>query len=415
MGDSMAVPVLDTLRVGFIGSGFVAHFHLQSLLGVRNVRLAGVYSPTAAHREAFAKLANEKGLGPCRAFESIGAMIASGEIDALWILSANQARIETMRAINQAAKTARGALRAIACEKPLARSVAEGREMLRLAEDAGLLHGYLENQLFTPAVMRGKDIIWRRAVPAAGRPYLARAAEEHSGPHAPWFWQGDKQGGGVVLDMMCHSLEVARYLLTRPGAPRDSLKLVSATGAIATLKWNQPRYVAELKARTGVDYAQRRPSEDFARGVITLAAEGGQEVIIEATTSWAFVGAGLRIQLEMFGPEYSFEYASLAAGLKIFMSRQIKGAEGEDLVEKQNAEQGLMPVIEDEAATYGYTDENRYFVECFRKGEPPFETFHDGTEVLRMLMALYRCAETGQRLDFDKEDLESYVPAVARV
>src|SRR5262249_36436034 len=149
----------------------------------------------------------------------------------------------------------------------------EGREMLRLAEDADLVHGYLENQLFTPAVMRGKDIIWRRAVPAAGRPYLARAAEEHSGPHAPWFWQGDKQGGGVVLDMMCHSLEVARYLLTKPGSPRDSLKLVSATGVMATLKWNQPRYVAELKARTGVDYGRNRPSEDFARGVVTLAAE----------------------------------------------------------------------------------------------------------------------------------------------
>ena len=73
-----------------------------------------------------------------------------------------------------------------------------------------------------------------------------------------------------------------------------------------------------------------------------------------------------------------------------------------------------MPVIEDEAAAYGYTDENRYFVECFRKGEPPFETFHDGIEVLRMLMALYRSAETGQRVDFAKEDLESYLPAVAR-
>ena len=96
------------------------------------------------------------------------------------------------------------------------------------------------------------------------------------------------------------------------------------------------------------------------------------------------------------------------------MSRAIQGKEGEDLVEKQNAEQGLMPVIEDEAATYGYTDENRYFVECFRKGEAPFETFHDGIEVLRMLMALYRSAELGRTLKFDEEDLDGYVPRVAR-
>ena len=70
-----------------------------------------------------------------------------------------------------------------------------------------------------PSIVRGKDIIWRRAAPIAGRPYLARAAEEHSGPHMPWFWRGDLQGGGVLNDMMCHSVEVARYMLTEPGKP----------------------------------------------------------------------------------------------------------------------------------------------------------------------------------------------------
>src|SRR3546814_3476947 len=88
-----------------------------------------------------------------------------------------------MREIHRLAKAGRGSLRAVACENPLARTVAEAREMLRLAEDAGLIHGYLENQLFSTAVLRGREIIWRRAAPATGRPYLARAAEEHSGPH----------------------------------------------------------------------------------------------------------------------------------------------------------------------------------------------------------------------------------------
>ena len=84
-----------------------------------------------------------------------------------------------------------------------------------------------------------------------------------------------------------------------------------------------------------------------------------------------------------------------ATGLKIFMSREISGAEGEDLVEKQNAEQGLMPVLEDEASIYGYTDENRHMVECFRKGETPSETFVDGVAVVQMLMGLYYSAEEG--------------------
>ena len=87
-----------------------------------------------------------------------------------------------MRAIHAAVKSGRSKVRAIACEKPLGRTLAEAREVLALAEDAGLAHGYLENQVFSTAVERGKEIIWRRAVPASGRPYLARAAEEHVRP-----------------------------------------------------------------------------------------------------------------------------------------------------------------------------------------------------------------------------------------
>ncbi|WP_119459386.1 Gfo/Idh/MocA family protein [Rhodospirillaceae bacterium SYSU D60014] len=410
-----ANPPLESLRIGLIGSGFIAKFHLQAMLGVRNCRVTGVYSRTPAKRESVAAQATEMGLGPCQAFPSIEAMIASGDVDALWILSPNDTRLEVMREIHRTVKAGQGSLRAVACEKPLARTVGEAREMLRLAGDAGLSHGYLENQVFSTAVMRGKEIIWRRAVPSAGRPYLARAAEEHSGPHEPWFWIGAKQGGGVLSDMMCHSVEVARFLLTKPGEPRDSLKLVSANATVANLKWTRPKYAAELKSRMGaeVDFA-RRPVEDFARGVLVLKDPEGQEVMIEATTSWAYVGAGLRIQLELLGPEYSMEFSSLNSGLKVFISRAVGGAEGEDLVEKQNAEQGLMPVLEDEAGVYGYTDENRHMVECFRTGRTPIETFQDGVAVVEMLMALYRSAEIGQTVRLPATDLETYVPVVAR-
>ncbi|MBC7801995.1 MAG: Gfo/Idh/MocA family oxidoreductase, partial [Gemmatimonadaceae bacterium] len=318
-------------------------------------------------------------------------------------------------AIHAAAKAGQGPLRAVACEKPLARTLGEAREMLRLVEDAGLLHGYMENQLFSTAVQRGHDIVWRRAVPSAGRPYIARAAEEHSGPHEPWFWQGEQQGGGVLSDMMCHSVEVGRFLLTAPGEPRSALRLVSANASVATLKWSRPAYAAQLRARMGdaVDYS-RRPAEDFARGLITLEDPDGNTVMIEATTSWAYVGPGLRITLELLGPEYAMEFSSLNTGLKVFLSRAVTGSAGEDLVEKQNAEQGLMPVLDDEAGIYGYTLENRHFVERFRRGEMPMETFEDGVAVVHMLMALYRSAELGRDVRFADEPLDDYVPVVAR-
>lgn len=404
-----------TLRIGFVGSGFIAHFHLKSLVGVRNVDVTGVYSRKAENRARFAAAVAELGLGECRSHDSLESLLRADDVDAIWILAPNYARLDAMRVIHEEVKSGRSMVFAVACEKPLARTVAEAREMLRLAEDAGLNHGYLENQVFSTPVLRGKEIIWRRAASTTGRPYLARAAEEHSGPHEPWFWQGDKQGGGVLSDMMCHSVEVARHLLTRPGAPRGSLKVKEVNGTVATLKWTRPAYADQLKQRFGaeVDY-RKRPSEDFARGTVTLEDEDGNELMIEATTSWAYVGAGLRIQLELLGPEYAMEFNSLGTGLKIFMSRAVTGSEGEDLVEKQNAEQGLMPVLEDEAGVYGYTDENRHMVECFRKGEMPLETFHDGLAVVEILMGLYRSAEIGGTVRFPALELEDYVPPVAR-
>jgi predicted dehydrogenase len=405
----------DNLRVGFVGSGFIAHFHLKAMLGVRHVEVTGVHSRKAENRARIVEAVAELGLGTCRGHESLESLFRAEDVDAIWILSPNYTRLEVMRLLHAEIKVGRSKVFAVACEKPLARSVAEAREMLHLAEDAGLNHGYLENQVFATPVQRGKEIIWRRAASATGRPYLARAAEEHSGPHEPWFWQGDKQGGGVLSDMMCHSVEVARHLLTQPGAPRGSLKVKSVNGTVANLKWTRPHYAAQLSERFGaeVDY-RNRPAEDFARATVSLEDADGNALMIEATTSWAYVGAGLRIQLELLGPEYAMEFNSLRTGLKIFMSRAVTGSEGEDLVEKQNAEQGLMPVLEDEAGVYGYTDENRHMVECFRKGTTPLETFHDGLAVVEMLMGLYRSAETGRTLTFPCPELETYIPVVAR-
>jgi len=405
----------ERLGVGFIGSGFNARFHMLSWTGVRDADVLGVWSPNRKNAESAAGYARSLDIGPARAYRSIAEMVADPAIDAIWLCGPNQARIENVEELTDTVLRGRGTLRGIACEKPLARNVAEAKQVLRLVTRAGLDHGYLENQRFAPQVERGRALLWARGAALTGRPYLARAAEEHSGPHMPWFWNGRLQGGGVLNDMMCHSALVVRHLLTRPGESLTTVKPVRVTGHIASLKWSRPEYSKRLKRAMGptVDYA-RAPAEDFASVHLEFETADGQTVLGEATTSWSFVGAGLRLSAELLGPEYSLKWDTLDTGLNLFFSREVRGRAGEDLVEKQNAEMGLMPVVANEAVAYGYEAENRHFVRAFLGKEQPLLTFDDGLDVVRILMAAYRSAEQGKTVMFPPPGIDAFVPAVAK-
>ena len=405
----------DRLGVGFIGSGFITRLHIRSWTSVRDADVRGIWSPNVGHAEEAAALARELRVGEAQAFDSIEAMVQDPAIDAIWICGPNFSRIENLEAVLTPVRDGTAELIGVACEKPLGRTVAEANRMVALVEDAGVLHGYLEDQLFAPGLRRGREILWKRGAALAGRPYLARAAEEHSGPHAAWFWQGPLQGGGVLLDMMCHSVEVARFLLTAPDAPRSSITPTKVSAQIATLKWNRPSYARQLRERFGPDVDfDRHPVEDFARATITYADEEDRELISETTTSWSYVGPGLRLRAELLGPEYSLRYSSLDSGVDVYLSREVQGAAGEDLVEKQNAEQGLLPVIGDEAAAYGYTGENQHFTRCFIDGRQPELDFHAGRQVLRLLMAAYMSAEQERTIALPAAELETFVPKVAQ-
>lgn len=403
------------LGVGFVGAGFITRFHIRSWVGVRQADILGIYDPDQKRAAEAASLAKKLRVGEPKLFKSITDMVADPEIDAIWICSPNYTRIAVMEEIAEAVIKGKGELIGVTCEKPLGRNVKEARKMLQLVQKANLLDGYLENQVFAPAVVRGKEIIWARGASLCGRPYLARAAEEHSGPHMPWFWDGELQGGGVLNDMMCHSVEEARFMLTPPGASRDELTPVKITAYASCLKWQIPEYVEHLKKISGgrLDYANR-PAEDFARSVIEYKDKQGHILVVETTTSWCYVGAGLRLTMELLGPEYSMQVNTLDSGLKVFFSRKVKGKAGEDLVEKQNAEVGLMPVVSSEEHEYGYTNENRHMVESFLDGKRPLENFSDGVNVTELLMAAYMSIEKDKTLPFPPPGLENFVPAVAR-
>ena len=401
------------LGIGFIGSGFNARFHMQGFRHVRDADVLGVWSPNTKNAASAAAYARELDLGNCKAYASITEMVCDPNIDAIWLNGPNHARIENVEEVCAAVTSGKATLKGIACEKPLGRTVAEAKHILKLVEKAGIMHGYLENQYFSPQVSVGHNLIWTRGAATTGRPYLARAAEEHSGPHSPWFWNGEQQGGGVLNDMLCHSVLVVRQLLTPPGESLSTLVPKRVTGHIASLKWSRKEYAAQLKHTMGVNYL-KKPSEDFASVTIEFETPDGGMAIGEATTSWSFVGPGLRLSAELLGPEYSMKWNSLESGLNLFFSRAVKGKTGEDIVEKQMAESGQMPVVVNEAIAYGYEAENRHFVRAFLGKEKPALTWHDGLDVVKLLMTAYMSAEQGKTIEFPPRHIGKFVPQVAQ-
>jgi predicted dehydrogenase len=404
-----------TLGVGLIGAGFINSFHVRAWTRVRDADIKAVCDVKKERAESLALLCRDLNVGNPTVYTDVSRIANDPQVEAVWVGVPNFAKLDVVKTVVEEVTQGKASLVGICSEKPLARNVSEAEEMMRLVKISGMLHGYLENQAFAPSLLKAKEIVWKRGAKRYGRPYLARAAEEHGGPHEPWFWQGRNSGGGVLLDMMCHSYEAGRVLLTAPDEDKQALKPRTISAVTASLKWTVPGYVEKLKERTkgAVDYS-KAACEDFARGNLTFETPDGRIAVVEATTSWSFVGAGLRLSFELLGPEYSLQINSLQPEAHVFFSRDVQVPPGEELIEKQTAEQGLMPVIADESYTYGYENEDAHMVQCFLKRTSPSENWDDGLLMVKLCMASYMAAERGRELRFPPEDLETYVPACAR-
>jgi len=399
-----------------IGAGLANKFHAKAWPGVRDADIVSICSTREESGKQLAEYCQSAGLGTPKIYTDVQEAIRDPDVDAAWLGVPTFVKLPVAKMIAEEVLQGRKTqLRGITCEKPLARNLKEAKEMISLVEKTGLLHGYLENQVYTPSVMKGKEIVWNTASSHDGRPYLARASEEHGGPHSPWFWNPTLAGGGVLIEMMCHCLESSRFLLTSPDERRDDLKLRSVSAEIASLKWTRPYYVEKLKEMTRgeIDYS-KLPAEDYARATVAYEAKDGGIAIAESTSLFCYTGPGLRLQFELIGPENSMSINTLHPDLDIFFSRNIKQRPGEFLVEKQEAEQGSMPTIADEASTYGYLAEDRHMVKSFIEGKQPSETWRDGMSCLELIMACYKSSETGRKLKYPPPDLKDYVPQSVR-
>src|SRR6266516_2774257 len=176
------------LGIGIVGSGFNAKFHLLGFVGVRDADVLGVWSPNQKNAAPTATIAKKLGVGDAKPHPSIAAMVEDPAIDAIWLCGSNHVRIENVEEMVSAIERGKGKLLGVACEKPLARNVAEAKRVVELVKKVGLPTGYLENQVFAPQVEVGRTLLWARGGRApwpacplvlAGRATRGRRAERH--------------------------------------------------------------------------------------------------------------------------------------------------------------------------------------------------------------------------------------------
>ncbi len=403
-----------TLRYGIVGGGFVAAFHLRALEQVRGVEVAGLVSRTPPQK--LAADARARALGPATVYASIREM--APHVDVIAIFAPNFARVEHVEEIAAAVKSG-ARLRGLVCEKPLARNLGEARRVQSLARGIGVPTAYFENQIHMKALQVARAQL-APVVRTMGPLTLARAAEEHGGPHNAWFWDPVRQGGGVLSDMGCHSIAAGWWALTPPGKPPRFLVPESVTCDMALLKWGQPAWRKELYERHGVDYA-RTPAEDFATGLVTYRNPETKRISkAQFTVSWMYDKQGLRLLFDGIGPGYALEANSLRSPLEIFIGDRAASAvsDAELALEKSQASHGLLAVQPNEADLYGYTDENADAARAFTDGRPPLLDWDYGVEIVRLTMAAYLSAERRAAVDLTdaatNATLETYVPRIAQ-
>jgi predicted dehydrogenase len=332
-----------TVNIAILGSGFVAEFYMNGLKEVNGQKVIVNYSRDLERAKAFAER-----WGIPEQTSDMEAAVNRSDVDLVLIALPNHLHLEATKVVANAKKN-------VVCTKPLARTPAEAKEMLDLVEKAGVLHGYAETEVFSPAVMRVRDMIEAGAV---GKIFSMRSREGHSGPHAEHFWNAETAGGGAFMDLGCHMIEAFRYFLGKDDAP------------VECIAWGD-LFV----------HHDKTSAEDNAVAMIRF--QSGAVGVAEV--SWSALG-GLDLRNEVYGSNGA-AFTDVTRGTPV--SAFTLGSAGY-VMEKANAESGWVFPVPDEARVYGYQEEMRHFVECASNGTQPRETFEDGYVVSLVIDACYR-------------------------
>ena len=330
-------------RVAMLGTGLIGDFYTMTLHGQRSRdRVEVVYSRSTERGAAF-----QQRWGVANATTSIAEAVGHADVDAVVIGLPNHMHEEAVAA-------AVGVGKPVLCTKPLGRTAEEARRILDLVESAGVFGGYLEDLVYTPKTVKALDSVRAGAI---GDVMWVRSRETHPGPHSAWFWDAEQAGGGCIIDLGCHCIEIIRSYVGKGNRP------------VEVMCWSDT-LVHPIDA------------EDNAIALVKF--ESG--AIGQFEVSWAFRG-GMDLRDEVAGTEGTvWANHFLRTGLEMFSS----GAGGSYVAEKSETESGWLFPVADEAADLGYVNMFSDMFDAIDEGREPIESFYDGYVVNAVMDACFR-------------------------
>jgi predicted dehydrogenase len=343
---------MEKVRVGLIGAGFIGNIHAASFHQMPDAEVVAVAASRPETAEEFARTR-----GIPHAYGDFHEMIARDDIHAVVVGLPNYLHVEAVVTAAQAGKH-------ILCEKPFAKTIEDAQTMLSAVRENNVKLVYGEMLCFAPKYVRAKRLVDEGGL---GRVFLVKHHEEHYGPHMPWFWDVKQSGGGVLLDMGCHSIEFARWVLDKP-------KVKSVTAQMGTFV-----------------HKDKTLGEDHS--ICMVEFENNSIAVLE--NSWAKTG-GIADHCEIYGDQGN-TFCDLIHGNALITHSLVGYGYA---VEKAETTRGWTFTGFDEEWNYGFPQEVRHFINVVRGTEEPIETGEDGLEVLKVIYAGYQSAGEGRRIEW---------------
>ncbi len=334
-------------QITMLGTGLIGDFYTATLHGQRGRdRVRVVYSRTEERGRAFGER-----WGIEEHTTDLEAAINHPDTDVVVVGLPNHLHEQAVTAVARAGK-------AVLCTKPLGRTADEARRMLEAVESAGVFGGYLEDLVYTPKTLKGVKAVREGAI---GDVTWVRSRETHPGPHSAWFWDGRLTGGGAIIDLGCHCIEIARNYAGKGNRP---VEVLCHTDTLV------------------------HPIDDEDNAIALIRFESG--AIGQFEVSWTFRG-GMDLRDEVAGTHGTiWTNHFLRTGFEMFTA----GGSGGYVAEKAETSAGWLFPVGDEVSELGYVDMFRDMFDALDAGREPMETFYDGYVVNAVMDACYRSAKS---------------------